>query len=237
MYNVLNFFGSKFAACSKKAAEHLFNENNIKNNYNFIPNAVDFNIIINVNNEDLTQLKKSINLQPDSKIIGHIGRYGKAKNHEFIIDMFSELIEVDDSFCLLLIGDGPSRTLIENKVKTLGISENVKVLGLRNDVPQILNILDLFILPSLYEGLGIVLLEAQAAGLPCVVSENIQPEADMGLDLMHWVDLNNLSTWKSTITKNIDGKLKDKNKIRKVINDSPFVLSSVVNQFYKLYEL
>ena len=151
--------------------------------------------------------------------------------------MFSELIEVDDSFCLLLIGDGPSRTLIENKVKTLGISENVKVLGLRNDVPQILNILDLFILPSLYEGLGIVLLEAQAAGLPCVVSENIQPEADMGLDLMHWVDLNNLSTWKSTITKNIDGKLKDKNKIRKVINDSPFVLSSVVNQFYKLYEL
>lgn len=221
----------------KKAAEHLFNENNIKNNYNFIPNAVDFNIIINVNNEDLTQLKKSINLQPDSKIIGHIGRYGKAKNHEFIIDMFSELIEVDDSFCLLLIGDGPSRTLIENKVKTLGISENVKVLGLRNDVPQILNILDLFILPSLYEGLGIVLLEAQAAGLPCVVSENIQPEADMGLDLMHWVDLNNLSTWKSTITKNIDGKLKDKNKIRKVINDSPFVLSSVVNQFYKLYEL
>ena len=151
--------------------------------------------------------------------------------------MFSELLKQDPNFCLILIGDGPTRSRIEVKINDLGIHKNVKVLGLRDDVPSLMNLFDIFILPSLYEGFGIVLLEAQACGLPCVVSENIQPEVDMGLGLIHKVNLNNIPLWTHTINKNKNNKIHDKVKIKDKLLRSSFVVSGVVNQFYELYEL
>ena len=237
MYFTLNTFATKYCSCSLKAAQHLFTSNNIKNNYTFIPNAIDLNSIFNIKNDKLNQLRNSLNIPLSHKIVGHVGRYGKAKNHDFIINMFSNLLIEDSNFSLILVGDGPTRTQIEKKINDLGILKNVKVLGLRNDVPTLMNIFDVFILPSLYEGFGIVLLEAQASGLPCVVSENIQSEADMELDLMHKVDLNNIPSWIATINKNKNNKINDKAKIKDKLFQSPYVLSNVVNQFYKLYEL
>lgn len=237
MHFTINTFATKYAACSKKAAEHLFTKPNIDKRYTFIPNAIDIEPFVSSDNMTTNTLKLALKIPLNNKVIGHVGRYGKAKNHNFIINMFSELLKQDSNFCLILIGDGPTRSEIEVKINDLGIHENVRVLGLRDDVPNLMNLFDVFILPSLYEGFGIVLLEAQASGLPCVVSENIQPEADMELDLMHKVDLNNIPSWIATINKNKNNKINDKAKIKDKLFQSPYVLSNVVNQFYKLYEL
>lgn len=233
----INNFANQFAACSKKAAEQLFSLRNIKKRYRFMPNAVEFNSFLNIDTNKIENLKISLNIPQSSKVIGHVGRYGKAKNHEFIIEMFSYLIQKDNSFCLVLIGDGPTRPKIENMISSYGLNKYVRVLGLRNDIPLLMNIMDVFILPSLYEGLGIVLLEAQASGLPCIVSENIQPEADMNLGLMNWVNLNNIEKWTHIIVEKKQSKIKDKELIRNTISKSPFVLSRVVNKFYELYGL
>jgi len=237
MHFAINTFATKYAACSKKAAEHLFTKRNIDKRYTFIPNAIDIEPFISSDDMNTNAMKSLLNIPINNKIVGHVGRYGKAKNHNFIVNMFSKLLKQDPNFSLILIGDGPTRPEIEAKINDLGIHKNVKVLGLRDDVPKLMNIFDVFILPSLYEGFGIVLLEAQACGLPCIVSENIQPEVDMGLDLIHKVNLNNTLLWIDTVNKNKNNKIYDKVKIKDKLLRSPFVVFSVVNQFYELYEL
>ena len=237
MYFVINNYANNFCACSLKAAEQLFTPFNIKNHYRFLPNAVEFDKFLKIEPNEIEGLKDTLKIEGNKKIIGHIGRFVEIKNHEFIINLFVRLLNQDKNLHLVLIGDGPLRLKVEDKIKSLKIQENISVLGLRSDVPEIMNILDVFILPSLFEGLGIVLLEAQAAGLPCIVSENIQPEADMGLGLMHLIHLDNFNQWVSAIIENKGNKIRNKELIKEAIKNSPYILSDVVEKFYNLYGL
>jgi len=232
---LINSVSNKFAACSKKSAEYLFFKKNIKN-FHFIPNGIDFNKFINSNANE-KELKKELNIPIDAKIIGHIGRYGKVKNHEFIIKMFKQLISNNSNIYLILIGDGPTRPTISKEIHNLNINNNVRVLGLRTDVEKLLNIMDVFILPSLFEGFGIVLLEAQSIGIPCVVSENIQKEVDIGLNLIKWVKLDNIDKWIQTILNNLDSKIDNKQTILNAIEKSPYKLNNIIKKFYQLYEI
>lgn len=110
-------------------------------------------------------------------VVGHVGRFSAPKNHSFLIDIFSEVMRIDKNAYLLLVGDGVLRPEIEQKAARLGISENVKMTGLRQDVPEIMmDVIDVVCFPSLYEGLPIAILEAQAANVPCVISDRITKE-------------------------------------------------------------
>ncbi len=112
----------------------------------------------------------------DNFVIGHVGRFSPEKNHTFLIDMFEQLIKKDPSAKLVLVGGGP----LENKIRSLVVSKqlqcNVLFLGTRKDVPELLQAFDVFVLPSFHEGMPVVAIEAQAAGLPCVFAGNITPE-------------------------------------------------------------
>ena len=105
-------------------------------------------------------------------VVGHTGRFMPQKNHAFLIDVFAEVRKQADA-TLLLVGEGPLREQIMEKVRALGLEDSVMFLGLRSDVHRILQAADVFVMPSLYEGLGIAAVEAQAAGLPCVLSETV----------------------------------------------------------------
>ena len=237
MYFCINIFASRFTACSKKAAEHLFSDKNISHNYKYIPNSIEFDKFFEVDEIKLKKLRISLDINKNDKIIGHIGRFGKAKNHDFIIEIFDTLLKQDPDFTLILIGDGNGKIKIQNKIKDLNISNKVKVLGLRTDVPELINLMDVFILPSIYEGFGIVLLEAQSVGIPCIVSENIQKEVDVGLKLINWVHLQNKKSWISSIIKKKNDKIKNKSILENIISSSRFNISNVVKDFYCLYEL
>lgn len=121
------------------------------------------------------QYRNELNLS-GKYVIGHIGRFSDQKNHSFLIDIFDEYLKINPNAILLLIGKGELEQEIRNKVKGKQIESKVKFLGLRNDVNNLLNVFDLFLFPSLFEGLPVVGIEAQANGLPCLFSDTITDE-------------------------------------------------------------
>ena len=113
----------------------------------------------------------------DSFVIGHIGKLYEAKNHSFLLNTFAEIRKKREDAKLLLVGDGHLRDALVKQCETLGITDAVVFAGMRSDVAQMLQAMDLFVFPSLYEGFPLAMLEAQASGLPCLVSDNVTKEA------------------------------------------------------------
>lgn len=176
-------------ACSKPAAKWLYGERAVEENkVTYIKNGIkveDFKFDIDIRN----RVKKELKLE-NSFIIGHVGRFMKEKNHKFMLEIFKELKKLKNNAVLVLVGEGELEEEIKQKAKDMGIYKDIRFLGVRNDVKYLMQAMDVFLFPSFYEGLGIVLIEAQALGLISVVSENIPEEAFI-TDLVHKISLKN----------------------------------------------
>ena len=109
-------------------------------------------------------------------VIGHVGRFRTEKNHTFLIDAFAALVRQNPNSVLLLAGDGDLQPAMEEKVRQLGLSEKVRFLGSCSNVDELLQAMDVFVFPSLYEGLPVTMVEAQAAGVPCLISDRVPSE-------------------------------------------------------------
>ena len=168
-------YPTHYFACSKLAAEWKFPKSIIKQNkYTIIKNAIDVSKIYY--SEDIRK-KTREELQIENKfVVGHIGRFSPQKNHTFLIDIFYEIYKKRKDSELLLIGTGELQNDIKEKVKKLGINNNVKFMNIRTDINELLNAMDVFILPSFFEGLPVVGVEAQGTGLPVYTSENVTRE-------------------------------------------------------------
>jgi glycosyltransferase involved in cell wall biosynthesis len=134
-------------------------------------------------------LRRERNLPPHACLIGHVGRMIPSKNHAFLLQVFAELRKLEPLAELILVGEGPMKAMIRALARDLNVSEHVHFLGIRDDVCALLQSLDGFIFPSHYEGLGIAVVEAQAAGLPCVASKAVPEEADVGCGLLHFLSV------------------------------------------------
>lgn len=129
---------------------------------------------------DRSALRSSLNIPPDAFVIGHVGRFAEQKNHRFLIDIAAEVCRQAPDACFLLVGDGPLRPQIEQQAAQAGLQERMIFAGPRADVPALMtSVMDTFLFPSLHEGLGIVLVEAQAAGLPCIYSDVVPQDAEI----------------------------------------------------------
>lgn len=230
-------FSTDYIACSNSAGKYLFGKNIVKNNrYKVLPNYVEYSKFLN--NNDNTSLKRELKLNDGDIIIGHIGRFVDAKNHNFLIEVVNKMINKDKRIKLILVGDGPLKEQIEKKVKKLGISNNVFFLGLRKDVDLILNNCDVFIFPSIYEGLGLVMLEAQASGLPCLVSEAIQPEADLEIGLVKQIRLDEgTEKWANEALKLIGKKNNNKEAIEEAFKAKGYEIEGIVNTLLDVYKI
>jgi glycosyltransferase involved in cell wall biosynthesis len=157
-------------ACGQKAGEWLFN----KEPFVIINNGISIeNYKFNLEVRQKYREKYNLN---GKKVIGHVGHFNHQKNHDFLIDVFAEIFKIDNSYRLLLIGDGKLRPDIENKVNELGLTEEVIFTGKSLDVPQLMQAIDMVVMPSRYEGLPLTLVEAQAACLNCFVSDTVSNE-------------------------------------------------------------
>jgi glycosyltransferase involved in cell wall biosynthesis len=139
---------------------------------------------------DSAGVRARLGIQPGVPVVGHVGRFVEVKNHRLILEIAEELSRLDPKVVFLLVGDGPLRPEIEAEIRRHGMTERFVLAGLRADIPAILQgAMDAFLFPSLYEGLGIALMEAQLAGLRCVVSDVVPPEAELVPGMVSWISL------------------------------------------------
>lgn len=135
------------------------------------------------------QVRDELKISKSDFVIGHVGRFNPQKNHPFLIDVFKSVHDKNRNSKLLLVGTGNGQRNIREKVDGLGLSDSVFFLGNRGDVNRILQAIDVFLFPSLYEGLPLSIIEAQAAGLPCIISDSVPSECRV-TDLAESLDLN-----------------------------------------------
>ena len=174
--SIMKAHPTKYFACSKNAGKWLF-RNTSPEEIQVLNNAVNVEEFL-FNKEMRQKIRRELNVR-DELVIGHIGRFNKQKNHEFLIDIFKSVVEKRPDAVLVMAGEGNLKPQIEKKVADLGLSSNVRFLGVRSDIANLMQGLDLFLFPSLFEGLPVVLVEAQAAGLKCLISDSITKETNI----------------------------------------------------------
>lgn len=168
---------TEYFACSEPAAEWMYGEKICRNKeYRLVKNGID--LAKYAYDPVKRETKRSeLGLAEDTFVVGHVGNFVYAKNHLFLLEIFAKVTEKKPKAMLLLAGDGELRADIEKKIAELHIQDKVLLLGMRRDIPDLLQAMDVYLFPSVYEGLPVALVEAQAAGLPCVISDAIAPES------------------------------------------------------------
>ena len=187
----LRFQADYLFACSVESAEWLFGKR-VQNRTNFyiLKNSIDLDVFT-FSNSRREQIREELGIQPDEFIICHVGNFTKAKNHSFLIDVFYEFRKLKKGKLLLVGADNEKlRDGIENKIAEFKLKNDVLLLGSRSDVPSILSASDVFVFPSQWEGFAVSVLEAQAIGLNCYISDKIPKEVIL-TDLVHVLPLNN----------------------------------------------
>ena len=180
----INSVATDLCACSKEAGKWMF----CKDNFNVITNAISTDKF-RFNQEVRNKVRKELNLN-DCFVIGITANYSEVKNHCFLLNVLSELLKNDSKFKLLFIGKGSCQENIDKTINELELNDNVIQLGVRSDVDELVQAMDVFALPSKYEGFSVSLLEAQASGLPCVVSDRVPKESAV-TNNVQWLSIDN----------------------------------------------
>lgn len=229
---LLEKYSNYWAACGKEAAMDLWGKENISlGNINIINNAIDVNNF-KFNNDIRKEIRKELGVE-NKFVIGNIGRFIDVKNHKFIIEVFKHVSDMDKEAILLLVGKGELESEVRNQVKKLGLEQNVKFLGLRNDIDKILQGIDVFLLPSKFEGVPIALIEAQASDLTCLVSDVVTKEVKI-TDKVEYMSLDkDAKAWAEKILSYKCNKRYDTSKLIKKVG---FDISEQAKSLENLYK-
>lgn len=200
---LLKHYATHYFACSEIAGEWLFGKKEVeKGNVKVIHNAVDLDKY-KFNEEKRNEIRKELGIQ-DKLVIGHVGRFTAQKNHTFLIDIFNEIHKVNKDAVLMLVGTGEKEKEIRDKVEQLNLTENVLFMGFKNNVNEYMWAMDLFVFPSLFEGLGLVLIEAQATGMRCFTSKDVVPLEAAVTPLLEYIILDdNKEVWANEILNSL----------------------------------
>lgn len=217
-------------ACSDAAGKWLYR------------NKADFIVLRNgietakfaYNSEIRNKIRLELGIDDTTFLIGNIGRMVKQKNQLRLLDIFNEVLKKKPESKLIIIGDGPDKPMIEKKITELNLKNNVILAGLRTNVNQIMMAMDAFLFPSLFEGLGIVLVEAQASGLPCFFTNTIPKEADINNDLVYRIDLKESNeTWANKL---LSAKVETKREDAwKIVKDNGYDISDSASKLQSFY--
>ena len=222
-------YATCLVACSDKAADFLYGDRA----YTFLPNAID--VMPYMRQYDLSTLRKSLGIEEKDIIILHVGRFCYPKNHGFDLELMEDLSK-KGRYILLLVGGGELEEEFRMKVKNQHLEQFIRFIGLRKDIPSLLQISDVTILPSLAEGLPMVAVEAQAAGCPCILSDVITRQADLGLGDVEFLPLDN-AMWSQRIQEIcMSNKLRpNQEEIHKQLKKSGFESKANLQRWYELY--
>lgn len=211
----INKYATHMFACSELAGRWLFGDEEFKNGkVEVVKNAIDIEKFM-FNEEKRKIIRQDLDILNDEIVIGHVGRFDYQKNHIFILKVFSKLLRYNKKLKLILIGDGHLKEEFKKQINRLKIDKNVKVIDACDNVNEMYNIFDIFVLPSHFEGLGIVAIEAQANGISCVLSDKVPNEVKVG-ENVKFLNIDNEDLWVNLIENIIENGLQrniDKQRI------------------------
>lgn len=215
-------------ACSDKAAKYNFK--NINRKWHMLNNGIDTDrFVYSLEKRNITRSKMHLE---NKRVCIHVGRFDIQKNHEFLIEIFNRVFQLDNTYVLLLLGSGPLKKKIQEKVKHLPCCNNVYFLGNVDNVENMLNAADLFLLPSIYEGLPLSLVEAETSGIKCIISDTITKEAVLVKENVYQVSINDGTAWVEKILENQIYSRVDKTSI---IKEQGFDSKQIAKKMQKYY--
>lgn len=221
-----------YFSCSEDVNNQLFSNKILKRKkIQIIPNAIDVEKF-RYSKEKANKIKKELSINEDIYVFGHIGTFTYPKNHNFIIQQYSELCKKRNNCILLLVGEGPLKKQIENKVRTLDIEDRVIFLGVRKDISDILSSIDTLIFPSLFEGIPLTLIESQAAGVKLLLSDNISQKIKC-TNLCRFISLAANDEWQKFLMD--FQKNEDREKYNEQVKETNYNINKMALKLQKSY--
>lgn len=223
----LSKYANIFLSCSDEAGNWMFDNKK----FIVLKNSIDVSKFKYNYNESI-KLKRKLSIPDDYIIYGHVGRFATQKNHDFLIDVFKNIYEKEKKSLLLLVGNGELKNKIIEKVNKLDLKDNVIFIDETSDVYKYYWIMDFFIFPSLFEGLGIVAVEAQAAGLQCFTSLNVPNDINLNESVIY-LDIKDPLEFANNII-NYRKKF-DKDQMYGIVKNSDFNINVTANVLFDIY--
>lgn len=231
---IVNIVSTVKIAPSTEAADFMFGENNVKKGLvEILHNGLDVEKF-RFDKTKRDELRKILNVE-DKYVIGHIGRFNKQKNHEFLIKVFARIKSRKQNVHLLLVGEGNTESNIRKMVVENNLQDSVTFLGVRSDVESLMMAFDVLFLPSVFEGMPNVAIEAQCTGLPCKLSDVITKEAKI-TDLVEFIGLDDYDRWVESvcaISQNDD--IKNREQYAMQVKQKGYSIQDVRDRFIKLF--
>jgi glycosyltransferase involved in cell wall biosynthesis len=195
---LIKYNATHFWAVGQAAGEWLFGRKIATSKMLIFPNAKDVEKY-RYNKDERLKIRNMMGLSDEVYLIGHVGSFSYVKNHNFILEIIKKLIIIDQNIHLIFIGDGNLKVSIEKSIHELKLDKYISLLGLRDDVHLLMSAMDLLILPSIFEGVPNVLIEAQMSSLPSIASSTINPDADFQFGLIEYVPISESVLWVNKI--------------------------------------
>ncbi|MGD9678802.1 MAG: glycosyltransferase [Vulcanibacillus sp.] len=229
---LVKHFSTSRVAISNSAGKFLFG----KMKFDVIPNAINYKKFFNTEESEVVKIKKSLNIS-NELVIGHVGRFEKMKNHDFLLRIALSMKNKGIIFKMILIGEGTEKEEVRHKIQTNDLNEHVLLINNQSNINVYMRVFDIFVFPSKYEGLGSVVLEAQASGCPCLLSTGVPKEVSLGLGNIDFLDLTeNIDKWIDSIKRLTLIKRPTNFDIEKAFQTHGLTLENTVRKIENLFE-
>ncbi|MGL6058581.1 MAG: glycosyltransferase family 1 protein [Culicoidibacterales bacterium] len=236
MRTIIQTQATKLLYCSEAAGAYLYGSKALTSKKSaYFGNVIEYDRFLQVDEQVVETFKAEYQLQ-NKFVIGHVGRFIEAKNHRFMIDVLNELVKQQANVVMMFVGDGDTKAEMQQLISEKRLDEYVRFVPIRRDVEVAFQAMDVFLFPSIYEGLGLVMIEAQVSNLPCVISKAIPNEADLGVGLVNSLELNApIQAWCQALIAAKTRQHPSKQRIHEACQQKGYFIESGMRQLEKLY--
>lgn len=236
---LIKIFSTDKIYCSKEAAVHVFGKGELRRKrIYFLPNAINIKLYSTLNEKKIVEIKRELGLYKYDIVVGTVGNAKTVKNHIFLVKVFHKILTFSSKSVLLIVGNDKQDVEVKKYIEKNHLENHVIFTGIRTDIPDILQVFDVFVLPSLSEGAPGSVIEAQASNLPCVLSDTITRDIDVGTGLLKYLSLNlPIEKWSEEIMKSCRMKRPDVNETIQKLYDMGYDSSSSVKKLLEIYNV
>ncbi|TVX93604.1 glycosyltransferase family 1 protein [Paenibacillus agilis] len=227
---------TELIACGQDAGTFMYGERS----FSILMNAIQPEQYANRSPWEREQLRRELNIPSDCLVIGHVGRLSPVKNHHFMLEIAEQLKNhhTNVPFRFVFVGDGPLHSELEETIHKKGLEKYVFMIGSREDIPALMNVFDLYLLPSHFEGLPVTLLEAQAAAIPCLVSTGVTRESDIGAEMVTFMDLSaGAQAWAYELLNCIDRGQGNQQEAGAKLTERGYDVNSSLTRLLQIYNV